>query len=258
MSPLQLWWPDPCRSGASGSHFHSLWYAIMGLRWTDSANLDLRISCCSCYDLTVAWLCQFRLSNKIFVRYALKSFKVSQQQHALSVHPSCSFVASLGHAHHSRPAENKAGNEAKWTLWKVISDWNKCAVCTEGRETCVHPLSRALRSLLCGKQHHILKSDMASLFFLISFVPSSAPTAPQLPFWYSKRLMRTAWFSFHAAPLMRFCQVNLYDKAGAVIRHPSSVPTSTFLFPTATLLITGFVATSSQSSAYKLLTLSFC
>lgn len=131
--------------------------------------------------------------------------------------------------------------------------------CTQGRETCVHPPPRASHSPLCGKQHPILKSDRASLFSLISFIPSpSTPPHPQLPFCYSQRLMWAAWFSFYAAPLMRFCQVNLSDKAGAVIHHPSSVPTSTFLFPTATLLITGFVATFSQSSAYKLLTLSFC
>lgn len=183
---------------------------------------------------------------------------VSHHQHCFC--PPCSFVASCGDARHSRPAENKAGNEAKWALWEAISDWNVRGVCTEGRETCVHPLPRVSHSPIMRRPAPVLKSDMASLSFPISFFPSSSGTPPSpstAPLIFIEANASSVIFLL-CGPLMRFCQVNLSDKATALIRHPSSVPASTFLFSTATSLITGFVATLSQFYAYKLLTLSFC
>lgn len=93
--------------------------------------------------------------------------------------------------------------------------------------------------------------------FLLSVLVWHPPSPSTTPLIFIEANASSVVFLL-CGPLMRFCQVNLSDKAGALIRHPSSVPASTFLFSTATSLITGFVATLSQFYAYKLLTLSFC
>lgn len=206
---------------------------------------------------THTWLCQFSPSNRNWCIMSWKALWFPTTNTASALPALLSPPAATPATHGPQRIKQEMKQNEHFGRWSVTGTYVACAP-KDGRHVFI-PSHVFHTPPLCGAQPPFWNLIWPlSPFQFPSFRPRLAPPFPSTaPLIFIEANASCVIFLL-CGPLMRFCQVNLSDKAGALICHPSSVPASTFLFSTATSLITGFVATLSQFSAYKLLTLSFC